>query len=150
MIFRLTCGRLSGCCAQDPADSLPSVDVHQSLTITLLEVECRRNYLDKLKVMTDQEVLQCEMNHLSEDVLKIEKRLGDFESKIQLVIDVATGSRRSLTRGSPSDGSSEEEVGNFTFVITIFDNLTKFIFLSISRTNFYFYTANSIQPYTVG
>ncbi|KAL5258514.1 hypothetical protein ACHWQZ_G009114 [Mnemiopsis leidyi] len=109
LIFRQTCGRLSGCCVKDPADSVPTVDVHQRLTITLLEVECRRNYLDKLKVMSDQEVLQCEISNLSEDVLKIEKRLGDFESKIQLVIDVATGSRRSLTRGSPSDDSSDEE-----------------------------------------
>ena len=110
LIFRQTCGRLSGCCVKDPEDSVPTVDVHQRLTITLLEVECRRNYLDKLKVMSDQEVLQCEISNLSEDVFKIEKRLGDFESKIQLVIDVATGARRSLTRGSPSDDSSDEEV----------------------------------------
>jgi hypothetical protein len=51
------------------------------------------------------------MTKLSEQVLSIEKRLGDFESKIQLVIDVAThcpSKRRSQHRASGDDSSSDD------------------------------------------
>ncbi|XP_063680838.1 transient receptor potential cation channel subfamily M member 2-like isoform X3 [Bolinopsis microptera] len=106
LVIKNTCGRLSGCCADDPSD-IPTVDVHQRLTITLLEIECRRNYLEKLKVLTDQEVLQAEMSNLSGEVETIEKRLGDFESKIQQVIDVATIHRHKNRSSSSSD---EDEV----------------------------------------
>ena len=113
MVIRQTCGRLSGCCVV--ADEMPQVDVHQRLTIGLLENECRRNYLDKLKILTDQEILQNQMTQLSDEVLNIEKRLGDFESKIQQVIDVATSgsSGKRSHRHSDSDRSSDDEVNPF-------------------------------------
>lgn len=51
LLFRITCGRMFGCCAVE--EEVHVVDVHQRLTVTLLEIECRRNYLEKLGEKTE-------------------------------------------------------------------------------------------------
>ena len=56
LVVRRTCGVKLGCCTEEDGSSAdgPHIDEHDRVRMSLLEAECRRNYLDKQKVVDEE------------------------------------------------------------------------------------------------
>lgn len=94
LVVRRTCGVKLGCCTEEDGSSAdgPHIDEHDRVRMSLLEAECRRNYLDKQKIQSEQEVMQADVRKLLSNVEYVDKRLKNFESSIQKVIDIQSSS----------------------------------------------------------